>query len=451
MVSRAPSDRAGFALAELLIVVVVIALAAAAGGFYFGSTRSGSGSPPPSIQTPAEGSAAEQAARQAADLEASATAAEQGVLNQLEPTPAPAPAPAPAKSASSSAAKASTDPLASLGSDNYADGVLPLGDGKYVTSGPKKGYIYLCNANMPSGGGAQEDGPWIGASTWNEGQKVAVAGSVTWANASYSMSVANGTRTIVTNDLPVGVPTGIFPIQSTDPAYRYDRNPNSVTAQSLTFSFPAKPVAAAAPSCIGGEVGVMTDGVMLFDGFDAENRDAPAHEVQDKCNGHPQEAGEYHYHGPSACLPNGSTTVIGFAFDGFPITGSKIAADRYLTTADLDECHGITSPVMLDGSLVTMYHYVMTADFPYSVSCFRGTSTVKGPTAGPSSGGGSGGQGGQQTNQGGTPGQPPAAATAACSGSASGASCSFSAPQGGTVTGVCRTPPGQSSLACVPQ
>ena len=31
---------------------------------------------------------------------------------------------------------------------------LPLGDGKYVTSGPKKGFIYLCNVGS-AGGGAQ--------------------------------------------------------------------------------------------------------------------------------------------------------------------------------------------------------------------------------------------------------------------------------------------------------
>ena len=67
-------------------------------------------------------------------------------------------------------------------------------------------------------------------------------------------------------------------------------------------------------------------------------------------------------------------TVIGFALDGFPITGPMVAAHNILTTADLDECHGITSEIELDGKTVTMYHYVMTQDFPYSVSCFRGTA-----------------------------------------------------------------------------
>lgn len=39
----------------------------------------------------------------------------------------------------------------------------------------------------------------------------------------------------------------------------------------------------------------------------------------------------------------------------------------------LDECHGLTSIVDIDGESVQTYHYVMTQDFPYSVSCFRAT------------------------------------------------------------------------------
>lgn len=41
-------------------------------------------------------------------------------------------------------------------------------------------------------------------------------------------------------------------------------------------------------------------------------------------------------------------------------------------TNDLDECHGIISQIKLDGKYVNSYHYVMTKDFPYSVSCFKG-------------------------------------------------------------------------------
>ena len=51
------------------------------------------------------------------------------------------------------------DPAASYGND-YADGVLPVGDGKYVTDGPKAGFVYRCSAPV-GGGGAQSRGPWF--------------------------------------------------------------------------------------------------------------------------------------------------------------------------------------------------------------------------------------------------------------------------------------------------
>jgi len=121
----------------------------------------------------------------------------------------------------------------------------------------------------------------------------------------------------------------------------------------------------------------MTTGVALFDAFDAGGRDAGAWEVQDGCAGHPQISSEYHYHTLSSCIQDTSViTVIGWALDGFPITGPKVGTNNLLTTADLDQCHGITSTITVDGRAVTMYHYVMTQDFPYSVSCFRGTATA---------------------------------------------------------------------------
>ena len=69
-------------------------------------------------------------------------------------------------------------------------------------------------------------------------------------------------------------------------------------------------------------------------------------------------------------------TVIGFALDGFPITGPRVADGNILSTKDLDVCHGITSEIQLDDTTVTTYHYVITQDFPYSVSCFRGAAVA---------------------------------------------------------------------------
>ena len=118
----------------------------------------------------------------------------------------------------------------------------------------------------------------------------------------------------------------------------------------------------------------MLTGVALFNALDAGGRDAGSWEIQDGCDGHPQEQGVYHYHTLSSCIKNTSVhTVIGFALDGFPITGPTVGPNNILTTADLDECHGIVSQINLDGKNITMYHYVMTQDFPYSINCFHGT------------------------------------------------------------------------------
>jgi len=261
--------------------------------------------------------------------------------------------------------------------DKYADGLLPVGDNKYTTDAPKQGSVYVCRAPI-GGGGAMTRGPWFvnDNTEYDINKKVAVEGNVQW-DASYSMSIDGDTRVIETNDLPRDHTTGVFPIQPSDPAYQYDRNPNSISAQSLTYRLDATPSAEGrSPSCVGGESGVMTTGVALFDAFDAGGRDAGAWEVQDGCDGHPQISHEYHYHTLSSCIRDTSVrTVIGFALDGFPITGPMVAAHNIVTTADLDECHGITSEIELDGKSVTMYHYVMTQDFPYSVSCFRGSAT----------------------------------------------------------------------------
>lgn len=271
--------------------------------------------------------------------------------------------------------------------DKYANGILPVGDGKYVTDAAKQGYVYACSGyaqNMQqSQGGAGKRGPWfIGTTQYDLNKKIHVQGAVTW-QAQFTDTVSGNTRTIVTNDLPNHT-TGVFPISAGDPAYAYDRNPNSIKGQTMTYSLSSNP-AYGSPNCIGGQVGVMLTGVALFSGFDAAGRDAGAWEVQDSCSGHPEKQGIYHYHTLSSCIKDISVkTVIGFALDGFPITGPKVGENNILTTSDLDECHGLTSDVVLDGKTISTYHYVMTQDFPYSISCYRAKAiNPPGQPAGP--------------------------------------------------------------------
>ena len=260
---------------------------------------------------------------------------------------------------------------------------LPVGDNRLATTATA-GSIFACRTGG-GGGGASAQGPWFnGDGTWDLTKKVFVDGDVTWDAASVTFTVDGDARVITSNALPAHT-TGVFPIASSDEAFQYDRNPNSIAPQTLTISVPAAPAAAATPSCIGGEVGIAIDGVPIFNGFDAGNRDAVAWEVQDECHGHPQMSGVYHYHDVSPCLDDpgtGHSTLVGYAFDGFGIYGPRGEDGNELATADLDECHGHTHTVDVDGKQVELYHYHATKDFPYTVSCFRGTSTQNGPIGG---------------------------------------------------------------------
>ena len=261
---------------------------------------------------------------------------------------------------------------------------IPLGDGKVSTS-PKVGYVYSCT-QIFQGGGAAHDGSWIHGSTWNLSQKTQVEGKVYWSNATFSNVVSGAVRTITGNGLPVNQPTGIFPIKPSDTAYQLDRNPNSVLTQAISYTLPANPSFARAPSCVPmGAIGVALDGVAIYNALDDAGRDAVAHEVQDLCDGHPQSAGQYHYHGPSPCMPNVNKkdTVVGYALDGFPITSLYDANGQLYVNSELDACHGTTGAYTDEnGAAKTGYHYVLTDEYPYTLGCFMGTPVTTRPAPG---------------------------------------------------------------------
>ena len=318
---------------------------------------------------------------------------------------------------------------------------LTLGDNKYSTSVPKVGYIYLCNVNKDNNQGAGTDGPWITGTTWLPNQKAHVDGNVSWSNSWFKNNLSGVKRLFTGNNLPINHTTGTFPISGNSTAGHYDRNPNSIKTQNMSYSLTADPVYNATPNCMGGESGVMLSGVPMFNGFDAQQRDAQAHEVQDNCDGHPQEKGEYHYHGLSSCFKDmGETKVLGYALDGFPITGPLVGKDKYLTTNNLDVCHGLTSTIIVDGKSKTTYHYVLTQDFPYSVSCFRGTPSKISPGLSLKEGNSAQGQIGN------TPPQP---AIDACKNKSDSASCTVQTPNG-SLSGNCKNTPDGKYFACIP-
>lgn len=273
---------------------------------------------------------------------------------------------------------------------------LPLGD-DHVGQTPGIGELDLCNLSNPNAAaapaGQTENPDWVHGNTFNLEQKLVVAGDVKWPEAEFSNQVQGDTRVLKGNDLPVGYDTGTFPVAADDPAYAFKPDPSSIVASDYEFELPANPSPAAEPGCVGGEVGVLLSGVVLFSPVDADNHDAIAQEVEDGCQGHPNEFG-YHHHWVSTCVDDsgtGQSPVVGFAFDGYPITGHRGEDGQVLTNADLDECHGTTSPIELDGKTVTMYHYAAAWEFPYAVGCFHGTSAIEGPALGGADAAGGGG------------------------------------------------------------
>jgi YHYH protein len=265
---------------------------------------------------------------------------------------------------------------------------LPLGDGK-VSAQPKQGYVMACNSQFRGGGGAHRVGDWIHNGRWNPQAKPTVEGQVAWPNARISVALEGSDpkaqRVVSANNLPTHA-SGEFPIRPGSTAFDYDRNPHRITERSVLLRLPAQPQVAAQPGCVPmGMVGFALSGVAIFNAFDLAGRDAPAYEIQDACNGHPERNGSYHYHDYSPCLKDTTgdagqhSAVVGYMLDGFAIFGLKGEGGKELTNADLDECHGHSHAVEIDGEKRVAYHYHFTREYPYSIGCFKGVPQNSNP------------------------------------------------------------------------
>jgi hypothetical protein len=260
-----------------------------------------------------------------------------------------------------------------FGHDEKKAAWLPLGDGKY-SNAPEKGKLFSCITDFPGGGGAHRTGDWLRAGAWNRSLKPIVGGNINWPNAAIAVSVEGESRIVRANGLPRHQ-TGVFPIDHESKAYQFDHNPNEIAMQDILLTLPANPVIVDKPSCLPmGMIGFALSGVAIFNAFDLSGRDAPAYEIQDKCNGHPERKGQYHYHDWSPCIANErGDSPVGYMLDGFPILPPVDSKGREWKTADLDQCHGMIGPVLIDGSVKQQYHYRFTRDFPYTIACFSGT------------------------------------------------------------------------------
>jgi YHYH protein len=121
--------------------------------------------------------------------------------------------------------------------------------------------------------------------------------------------------------------------------YNHDQFGGFPAATDTTFTMVEAGTVASKATCMPeGAVGMLKNGVRIFNAIDARGDDAVAHESQDQCQGHPAMT-TYRYHNVPSCLRNaatGSSSVVGWMADGFPIVVERDATGALLTNADLD-------------------------------------------------------------------------------------------------------------------
>ncbi len=297
-------------------------------------------------------------------------------------------------------------------SDSPAKRLLTGGTGTPVNS-PGRNREFTCVAGLNFQPGlTKPDRKWIVKSPSHVrgivvmGKKVYVQGMVRW-DSKLKITLTRTERVFKGNGLP-STPTGTFPVQKDTAAYQYYKGAPAVGYKdaaaipikpwNLSISIPRYPKIAREPFCLGPKIttGIALSGATYhveLAGYNQKRVVDPSSPVGDpnavfpldRCFGHPYLA-QYHYHGPSwACFdmipslgktlddPHAQSPLLGYAIDGFGIYGPRGPGGRMLTNKDLDECHGMISKVWWDGQYVRMYHYVLTAQFPYSIGCFRGT------------------------------------------------------------------------------
>lgn len=123
-----------------------------------------------------------------------------------------------------------------------------------------------------------------------------------------------------------------------------------------------------------GSIGVTLSGIAIYGKSDLRLADAYVNEwmTLNKCGGHPQEQGEYHFHEkpPKGCVFTGKarkhSRLFGIMYDGIPIFGSL--GDDGVHPTDLDKWRGYvdkTNP---------FYHYHLPKNmaFSYNLNCLCG-------------------------------------------------------------------------------
>jgi plastocyanin len=145
----------------------------------------------------------------------------------------------------------------------------------------------------------------------------------------------------------------------------WNKNPNSIGEQNITFTMTLNPKEATIKSATSmGPIGISRNGIVFFNQYAAGGA-ALTGEINsfDQWLGHPAGT-QYHYHIKPKFLTDtfGEDAFLGLLSDGFPVYGS-LEDGKTITNDDLDDYHGHTSATT--DFPKGIYHYHITADAPY--------------------------------------------------------------------------------------
>ena len=134
-------------------------------------------------------------------------------------------------------------------------------------------------------------------------------------------------------------------------------NPNGIAAQTISMVVPYAPTAATtATATPDGAIGIAVNGVAIFDNEAAPGDDIYKEELTfDKCDGHPEVTGKYHYHSEPGSISNTDSVFVGVLRDGFPVYGRNEYATG-TTATGLDNYGGKTGTTV-DSPTTAVYHY----------------------------------------------------------------------------------------------
>lgn len=169
-----------------------------------------------------------------------------------------------------------------------------------------------------------------------------------------SLSVASGVVKAAADGQP-DYPSNYF--QKTDACHEdYTgaiQNPNLIYAKSYVIQFPQTPDMSGQPM-MTAVVGLAVNGVPIYGNFAAPGDDIYQEaKTFDRCAGHPQMAGAYHYHAEPHAISNDDFNFIGVMRDGYPIYGRKDPDGTYPTV----DAYGGHTGVTPDSPNTPVYHY----------------------------------------------------------------------------------------------